>query len=131
MTIHAIGTFEVKMNPQKPDDQVGDPSIGRMSLEKQFSGDLVGSSKGQMLAVQGTVAGSAAYVAMERFNGSLHGHSGSFALQHNGIMTRGAPQLIVTVVPDSGTGELATIAGTMTIDAASEKHLYTLDYTLD
>jgi len=129
VTKHASGTFEVKMNPQA-DDNVGDPTVGRMSLDKQFHGDLEATSKGQMLAFSSEVKGSAGYVAMERVNGTLHGKSGSFALQHSGTMNRGAPQLSITVVPDSGTGDLVGLAGKMTINIVDGKHFYEFDYTL-
>ena len=129
MTKNAKGTFEVKMNPQK-DDDAGDATVGRMVLEKQFHGDLEGVSTGQMLAVGTDVPGSAGYVAMERVNGTLHGRKGTFALQHNGVMTRGTPQLSIIVVPDSGTGELAELAGNMTIDIVDGKHFYELEYIL-
>jgi len=129
VTKNAKGTFEVKMNPQK-DDDAGDPTVGRMVLEKQFDGDLEGVSTGQMLAVGTDVPGSAGYVAMERVNGTLHGRKGTFALQHNGVMTRGTPQLSIIVVPDSGTGELAELAGNMTIDIVDGKHFYELEYIL-
>ena len=130
VTNRASGTFEVKLNPQVPDDEVGDPSVGRMSIDKQFHGDLEGTSKGQMLTVRTDVEGSAGYVAMERVTGILHGHSGTFALQHSGTMTRGAQKLTVTVVPDSGTGELVGLAGKMTIDIVDGKHFYGFEYTL-
>ncbi len=130
MTNRASGTFEVKLNPQAPDDKVGHPTVGRMSIDKQFHGDLEATSKGQMLAVSTDVQGSAGYVAMERVTGTLHGHSGAFTLQHSGTMTRGVQQLSVTVVPDSGTGELVGLAGIMTIDIVDGKHLYGFDYTL-
>ena len=130
MTKLARGTFEVKMSPQAPEDDVGDPTVGRMSLDKQFHGDLEASSKGQMLAATTDVQGSAGYVAMERVSGTLHGHKGTFALQHSGTMTRGAPQLSITVVPDSGTGELAGLAGKMTINIVDGKHFYEFEYTL-
>ena len=126
-TKHASGTFEVKMNPQT--DESGEPTIGRMSLDKVFLGDLEATSKGQMLAVMTAVQGSAGYVAMERVNGKLHGRTGTFALQHSGTMTRGTPQLIITVVPDSGTGDLAGLTGRMTIDIVDGKHFYKFDYT--
>lgn len=100
MTMHARGTFEVKMAPQPAQDGVGDPGIGRMALEKQFHGDLEATGKGQMLAAGTDVSGSAGYVALERVSGTLHGRRGTFALQHSGTMTRGAPQLSITVVPD-------------------------------
>jgi hypothetical protein len=125
----ASGTFEVKLKPQA-DDSVGDPTVGRMSIDKQFRGDLEATSKGQMLAVQSDVKGSAGYVAMERVIGTLGGRAGSFALQHIGTMNRGVPKLSVTVVPDSGTQELAGISGRMTIDIAGGKHSFEFEYTL-
>jgi len=128
VTKHASGAFEVKMNPQVDDKR--EPTVGRMSLDKQFHGDLEATSKGQMLAVMTDVSGSAGYVAMERVNGKLHGRSGTFALQHSGTMTRGTPQLIITVVPDSATGELAGLTGTMTINIVDGKHFYEFDYAL-
>jgi hypothetical protein len=130
VTKHASGTFEVKMNPQV-DDKVGDPTVGRMSLEKQFHGDLEATSKGQMLAVMSEVKGSAGYVAIERVTGKLVGRSGTFALQHSGTMNRGAAQLSVTVIPDSGTGDLVGLAGKMTINIVDGKHLYEFEYTLE
>jgi Protein of unknown function (DUF3224) len=109
---------------------VGDPIVGRMSIDKRFRGALDATSKGQMLAVRTDVEGSAGYVAMEHFVGTLDGHAGSFALQHSGMMTRGVPALTVTVVPDSGTGDLAGIDGTMTIDIVDGEHRYAFDYIL-
>src|SRR5271170_4866113 len=123
----ASGTFEVKLKPQV-DENVGDPTVGRMSIDKQFHGDLEATSKGQMLAVQGGVKGSAGYVAIERVIGALGGHTGTFALQHTGTMNRGVPGLDVTVVPDSGTGELAGLSGKMMISIADGKHFYEFNY---
>lgn len=130
MTKHAAGTFEVKLNSQPQDEKVGDPTVGRMSIDKQFHGDLEGTSKGQMLVTGTEVHGSAGYVAIERVTATLDGHKGTFALQHSGIMTRGTPQLSVTVVPDSGTGELIGLAGKMMINIVGGKHLYEFDYTI-
>jgi hypothetical protein len=101
-----------------------------MTIDKQFHGDLEAVSKGQMLAAGTAVQGSAGYVAMERVSGSLKGRSGSFVLQHSGSMTRGTPQLSVTVVPDSGTGDLAGLTGKMSIQIAGGKHSYEFEYTL-
>ena len=129
MTNQAKGAFEVKMNPQV--DEVGDPSVGRMSLEKQFHGDLEASSKGQMLAVMTDIQGSAGYVALERVNGVLDGRKGTFALQHTGTMTRGAAELSIIVVPDSGTDQLVGLAGKMTIKIENGKHFYEFEYTLE
>jgi predicted flavoprotein YhiN len=121
---HASGTFEVKLTPQES------ANIGRMSIDKQFHGDLEATSKGEMLSVMTDVKGSAGYVALERVTGTLHGKSGSFVLQHSGTMTRGEPQLSVTVVPDSGTGELTGLAGALTIKIVEKQHFYEFDYTL-
>jgi hypothetical protein len=126
----ASGTFEVKVLPQPAEEKVGDPTVGRLSIDKTFHGDLEATSKGQMLAVGTDVKGSAGYVAMERVAGTLHGHAGTFALQHSGTMTRGTPQLSVTVVPDSGTGQLVGLAGKMAIKIVDAKHLYDFEYTL-
>ncbi len=101
-----------------------------MTIEKQFHGDLEGTSKGVMLAVSTDVKGSAGYVAMEKFTGTLKGRSGTFALQHTGTMNRGTPNLSVTVVPDSGTGELTGLAGELDIEISGGKHSYKFDYTL-
>ncbi len=130
MTARASGLFEVRLLPQPRSDGVGDPSIGRMSLDKTFHGDLEATSKGEMLAVRSAVEGSAGYVAIEWVTGTLHGRSGSFALQQSGTMTRGTPQLVITVVPDSGTGELVGLAGKLAIINKSGKHSYDFEYTL-
>ena len=127
---HAAGPFDVKVTPQPADEKVGDPSVGRMALDKQFHGDLEATSKGQMLATMTDVKGSAGYVAMERVSGTLHGRKGTFALQHTGTMTRGAPSLTITVVPDSGTGELVGLTGTMDIHIVEGRHSYDFSYTL-
>jgi hypothetical protein len=128
---HAAGTFEVKVTPQKPDNKEAESAnLGRMSIDKQFHGDLEGTSKGEMLSAMSDVKGSAGYVAMERVTGALHGRSGAFVLQHNGTMTRGEPQLSVTVVPDSGTGELAGLSGKLTIRIDGKQHFYEFDYAI-
>ncbi len=129
VTKHAAGTFDVKITPQK-DEGVGDASIGRMGIDKQYHGDLVGTGLGQMLAGMGEVKESGAYVAIERVKGTVHGKTGSFAVHHLGVMDRGAQRLVITVIPDSGTGDFTGITGTMTIEIKGGAHYYTLDYTL-
>jgi len=120
----------VKLTPQAAEGGA-DAGLGRMSIEKQFHGDLEGSSKGFMLSSAATIVkGSGGYVAMERFTGTLKGRTGSFVLQHSGTMTRGTPQLSVAVVPDSGTGQLAGLTGTMTIKIDNGNHSYNFEYTL-
>jgi hypothetical protein len=125
----ANGTFSVNVSPQAPDE--GDSSgVGRLLLDKQFEGDLEATSKGQMLAIGTAIEGSAGYVAMEQVTGSLQGKTGSFALQHFGKMTRGVPELNVSVVPDSGTGALTGLSGRMQIIIAEGKHSYEFEYEL-
>ena len=126
----ASGTFDVKLNPLATEEVKEGASLGRMSIDKQFHGDLEGTSKGEMLTAGTPVKDSAGYVAIERVTGKLQGRSGSFALQHSGLMNRGAPQLTITVVPDSGTGELKGITGTMMIRIQGGKHFYDLDYAI-
>jgi hypothetical protein len=117
--------------PQKADSQeAATANLGRMSIDKQFHGDLEGASQGEMLSAMGTVEGSAGYVAMERVAGTLHGQRGTFVLQHTGTMTRGVPDLRVTVVPDSGTDGLLGISGAMAITIEGKKHFYDFEYTL-
>ena len=115
----------------KTDENIGDPRIGRMSLDKTFTGGLVGSSKGQMLGISDASQTTGGYVAMEVFNGRLDGRKGSFALQHNGTMENGSFELNVVIVPGSGTGDLQGITGTLKIIIDEGKHLYELDYTLN
>ena len=129
MTTHARGTFDVTIAPQAQDEAEGS-AIGRLTIDKQFHGDLQASSKGQMLAVSTATEGSAGYVAIEQATGTLHGRRGTFMLQHNGTMARGAGQLTITVVPDSGTGQLVGLAGAMSITIVDGKHLYEFEYTL-
>ena len=130
MMNRARGPFEVKLIPQPPDDNTADATLGRMSIDKLFHGDLEATSKGQMLTAGTDVQGSAGYVAIERVSGTLHGRSGTFVFQHSGTMTRGTPQLSITVVPDSGTGQLAGLAGKMAITLDEGKHSYDFEYTL-
>ena len=125
MTTHASGTFDVKLTPQADDNPVG-----RMVIVKTFHGDLDATSQGQMLAIRTGIENSAGYVAMEKVTGKLHGREGSFALQHSGTMDRGARLLSVTVVPDSGTGELAGLSGRMDIQITDGKHFYTFEYSI-
>ena len=130
MSTHARGTFDVKLTPQAADDKTGEPTIGRMTIDKQFHGDLEGTSKGQMLTAGTEVKGSAGYVAIERVSGTLQGRKGTVALQHSGTMARGDAQLTITVVPDSGTGEFAGLTGRMTIEIVDGKHFYDFEYSL-
>jgi len=130
MATHATGTFEVKLTPQIPDGKFEDATLGRMTIDKQIHGDLEGTSKGTMLTAGTDVKGSAGYVAIERVTGALHGRIGTFVLQHIGTMNRGAYQLSITVVPDSGTGQLLGLTGKFNITIADGKHSYDFEYTL-
>ena len=129
MANHAKGTFDVKLTPPAADDAAAGP-FGRLFINKQFHGELDGTSNGQMMALAPGPEGSGAYVALERVSGTLNGRRGSFVLQHSGTMTKGVPTMSVTVVPDSGTEQLTGMAGKMTIVIADGKHSYEIEYTL-
>ena len=129
-TQRAEGSFEVTLKPLETHNQAPDAKVGRMSIDKTFAGDLVGTSVGEMLLGGSPAEGSAGYVAIERVTGVLAGRSGSFLLQHSGTMTPESQDLTITVVPASGTGELEGIAGAMAIEIEDGRHLYSFDYTL-
>ena len=130
--MQAEGTFEVNLQPLDSYIQGGGGiTLSRMSIDKTFYGDLEGTSQGEMLSVVTDVQGSAGYVAIEQVSGVLQGKFGTFALQHFGIMDRGESRLILEVVPESGSGELSSLSGTMTIDQSSGKHNYVFSYSLE
>jgi hypothetical protein len=130
VTTTARGTFEVKLNPLATHDTTAGSPLGRFSIDKQFHGDIEGTSIGEMLSGGTPVKGSAAYVAIERVTGTLAGRAGSFILQHTGVMHRGAGSLVVAVVPDSGTEALSGLTGTLSIRIENGKHYYELEYAL-
>lgn len=127
---HAAGPFDVTVTPQGQPEVGNGVTTGRMMIDKRYHGALEGSGVGEMLSAMTTTEGSAGYVAIERVTGKLHGRSGSFVVQHSGTMARGAQALSITVVPDSGSGELAGIAGTMRIRIEERQHFYEFDYVL-
>jgi len=133
MSQRAAGAFDVKVVPQKPDTQIARAAnLGRLTIDKRFHGDLEGISKGEMLATQTEMPGSAGYVALERVTGNLNGRTGSFVLQHSATMARGKPTSSISVVPDSGTGELQGLTGKMTITVETDGgHSYEFDYKLE
>ena len=127
----ARGTFEVKLAALDEPDADGDGNqLGRMSIDKVITGDLRATTRGQMLSALTAAKGSAGYVAIERVTGTLHGRSGSFLLQHDGSMDRGAQTLAIRVVPDSGTGELVGLRGEFRLAIADGVHSYELEYSL-
>ena len=130
MTKHARGEFDVKMAPLASEEHADGNSTGRYALDKRYHGALDAAAKGEMLTGGTAVKGSAGYVAIERVEGTLDGRRGSFLLQHLGRMGRGTQELTITVVPDSGTGELAGLSGQLTIEIESGKHRYAFVYTL-
>lgn len=131
MMSHASGTFAVKVKPLPSDEKVDGLTVGRVALDKQFAGDLEGTSKGEMMTAETSVKGSGGYVAIERVEGTLRGRTGSFALLHQGTMRAGGDfKLSIVVVPDSGTDQRAGLAGTLAIIIAGGKHSYEFDYTL-
>ena len=128
--MQGTGTFEVKLQPLEAYNQAAAAKIGRMSIDKTFAGDLAASSQGEMLTGGSPAEGSAGYVAIERVSGVLEGRSGSFLLQHSATMTATAQASTITVIPDSGTGELEGLAGTMSIRIEDGRHFYDFEYTL-
>jgi hypothetical protein len=126
----AVGTFDVKVNSLTQYNTAVDAKLARMSIDKQFRGDLEATSQGEMLSAGTDTQGSAGYVAMERVTGTLNGRGGGFTLQHNATMNRGVPYLNIVVVPDSGTGELLGLAGTMHIIIEKGKHSYEFQYSI-
>ena len=133
MSQRATGAFDVKVVPQKPDTQIARAAnLGRLTIDKRFHGDLEGISKGEMLAAHTETKGSAGYVAMERVTGTLKGRSGSFVLQHSGTMARGAQSASISVVPDSGTGELRGLSGKMVINVTADgAHSYEFEFRFE
>jgi hypothetical protein len=125
----AKGSFEVTMQPLSNAEVSDDATLGRFLLIKKFSGDLVAEARGQMLSAGTAIQGSAGYVAIDQVTGTLAGRAGGFVLQHSGTMNRGVPGLSITVVPDSGTGELAGLSGTLTIRIVDRQHFYEFDYS--
>lgn len=129
--MNAQGEFEVNLQPLDSFHAGSDGNmLGRMSINKTFKGDLEAHSLGEMLSMMTAIKGSAGYVAIEQVTGTLNGKAGSFALQHYGRMQSGDNSLILEVVPGSGTGELATLSGKMTIDIIDGVHKYEFDYLL-
>jgi hypothetical protein len=131
VTTRASGTFDVNLAPLDVAHPGTDAPLARMSIDKTFHGDLEATSAGEMLSFMTAVKGSAGYVAMERVTGTLRGREGAFTLQHSATMNRGVPQLSVTVVPDSGTGALTGLAGSLQIVIENKQHSYIFDYTLE
>jgi hypothetical protein len=129
--LRAAGTFEITMNPHPPYDATGTVILNRISISKVFHGDLEAMSTVEMLSAMPPVKGSAGYVALEHVRGKLRGRLGGFVLQHSGTMTRGKPELKVSVVPDTGTGELEGLSGLMVIEIVDGQHRYAFDYKLE
>ncbi len=124
------GPLEVNIEAEPPYLEDGGTRLNRNAVTKTFSGDMVGTSEAQMITAFTDTPGSAGYVAIEHFTGSVGGKSGSFVLQHSGVMDKGTPQLTVFILPDSGSGELSGISGTLEIGNDEGKHSYSLDYEL-
>ncbi|MFP2926098.1 DUF3224 domain-containing protein [Pyxidicoccus sp. 3LG] len=131
MMKRASGPFDVKVTPVAQESGAWGEWMARLTLDKQFHGDVEATSQGQMLASPPGAEGSGGYVALERVSGKLHGREGTFVLQHSGTMDRGAQSLTITVVPGTGTGQLKGLAGSMNIIIDGEgRHAYAFEYTL-
>ena len=129
--MQAKGTFTVNLNPLTIDfPGTEGNNLGRMRIEKNYSGELTASGHGEMLSVRTAVPQSAGYVAIEQVTGTLAGKRGSFILQHYGLMSPDGESLTMEIVPDSGTGEWQGIAGRLTIQRTGDEHAYQLEYDL-
>jgi hypothetical protein len=125
------GNFEVKLSPLDAYARgIGGINLGRMSIDKTFDGGLKAHSQGEMLSAMTPEKGSAGYVAIEQVSGTLSGRKGGFVLQHFGTMNKGQDHLVLEVVPGSGTGQLAGLAGKMAINIDDGQHLYEFEYEL-
>ena len=124
----ARGPLDVTTEAEPPFLEQDGLKLNRNMVRKEFSRDMVGKSEAQMVAAYTATPGSAGYVAIEHFTSSVGGKSGSFVLQHHGLMEKGEAALTVTIVPYSGTGEPAGISGTLEIDNDEGKHSYVLEY---
>ena len=130
MTRQVSGSFDITRTAEPPFDTADGVTLGRMRFDKTFHGPLAATSVVHMTSAMTSVKGSAGYVAVERISGALEGRAGSFVVLHAGLMSRGAQSLTITVVPDSGTGELVGLAGSMAIEIVEGKHHYRMSYTL-
>ncbi|MGZ8289444.1 MAG: DUF3224 domain-containing protein [Telluria sp.] len=128
MTHQAKGTFTVKLHPAPADE--GRVSVNRLFLDKEYTGDLVATAQGDMLSAGDPAEGNASYVAIEHVTGTLNGKQGGFAMVHTGSMDKGEQHLTIAIVPGSGTGGLAGIAGKLTLNIIERQHYYEIDYTL-
>ncbi|TDD21711.1 DUF3224 domain-containing protein [Nonomuraea diastatica] len=128
----AKGTFDTAgWDAKPPFDERDGVSLGLVTLTKTFHGDLTGTGVVTMMVATTPVEDSRSYVALERIEGTLHGRSGSFVVQHNAVSDAGDQSLRITVVPDSATGELRGLRGELAIVIASDGgHSYTFDYRL-
>lgn len=131
MTVQANGTFDVKVKPLPEDEKVAGLKVGRLSIDKEWKGDMVGTSKGEMMTTGGETEGSGGYVAVEAMDVSIKGRKGTFTLMHHATMRANADfKMLINVVPDSGTGDLKGIGGELTIIIEGKNHSYKFDYTL-
>lgn len=130
MHTHVSGSFSVTMTPAATPQRSGRTALGRMLLEKVYTGELAATASGEMLSAVTDTSGAAGYVAIEAISGVLQGRQGSFVVQHAGTMADGKQQLSITIVPHSGTGQLEGITGTMAIRIEGGQHFYDLDYSL-
>jgi hypothetical protein len=129
--MRAMGEFTVSLQPLEPFMKGGGGiRLERMSISKTFSGDLAAASQGEMLSVKTNNKDSAGYVAVEQVDGALNGRTGTFVLQHYGVINRGEQRLVLEVVPESGTGQLEDLSGKMIIKIENGKHFYEFDYSL-
>ncbi len=132
MGTRATGTFEIEAWDEKPYDEREGAKLTRTRVSKTFRGDVEGESTAELLMAYAAGEGSAAYAGFERVIGRVHGRSGSFLLHHSATMQRGEGAASLSVVPDSGTGELRGLRGEARIGVEPEGgHSFALDYDFE
>jgi hypothetical protein len=125
----AKGTFKANLVPGETLDDRNGVQLGLAHVSKTFAGDLVGTSETSVMTVM--TPQPAAYVGIERFDGSLHGRNGTFVLQHNAGVVAGEQWMTWKIVETSGTGELAGIRGEGQIIIDPDgSHSYELEYDI-
>jgi hypothetical protein len=109
----SIAPFEITgWDEETYDEPAEGPRLTRARVTKRYrGGPLEGTSVAELLTAQGP--GGDGYLASERFEGTLDGRAGTFVMQHGGIAVGDERRPFGSIVPGSGTGELAGLRGTV------------------
>ncbi|MCS0639736.1 DUF3224 domain-containing protein [Streptomyces sp. LP05-1] len=110
-TVHAFVPADPAPVPPPPPVDTALP-VGVSTMEKRYEGEVTGRSTTLLTGAYDPATQSGTYVAMESFEGTLNGRSGTFNFAHSksSLGPRVSDEFFV-LVPGSGTGELAGISG--------------------